>query len=152
MKTHVIMMSKYFPKTHPAAGEETHFVESILNGIKTTTIRGKYDNWKKKAREVNEGKAILSIRYWTGSPYNYKKDNSKQKEFARCSKIQVNKLEIKRKGNFLIFKNDNCLHHLRVEKLIENEGFKKDSHFYNWFPQEEFSGIMLDFLEIKKVS
>jgi hypothetical protein len=41
---------------------------------------------------------------------------------------------------------------LRESEIIKNEGFKKDSHFYDWFPQEEFSGIMLGFLEIEKVS
>jgi hypothetical protein len=146
-------MSKYFPKTHPAAGEETRFVESILNGTKTTTIRGKYENWKNKASEVNEGKAILSIRYWTGSPYNYKNDNSKQKEFARCTKLSTDRVFVTNDHNgFEMSVESKYCDRLRESEIIKNEGFKKDSHFYDWFPQEEFSGIMLGFLEIEKVS
>ncbi len=151
MKTFVLIVSRHFPKTHPAAGEETHFVESILDLIKKTTIRGNYEYWGNIVDQVNAGKAILSIRYWTGSPYNYQKDGSKQKEFARCTKIKVDKIDIKRQGNFLIFKNEICLHHKKVERLIEKEGFTNENNFYDWFPQEEFSGIMLGFLEIEKV-
>lgn len=40
MKTIVLTVSRHFPKYHPLAGKETHFVESILELIKKTTIRG----------------------------------------------------------------------------------------------------------------
>jgi hypothetical protein len=146
-------MSKHFPKTHPAAGEETHFIQSILNGSKTTTIRGKYENWKKKAREVNEGKAVISIRYWTGSPYNSKNDDSKQKEFAKCTKLSTYRVFITNDHNgFEMSVGGKYCDMFREEEIINEEGFTIDSHFYDWFPQEEFSGIMLGFLEIEKAS
>jgi predicted phosphohydrolase len=141
-------MSKHFSKTHPAAGEETHFVESILSGIKTTTIRGNYDYWSKVVDQVNAGKAILSIRYWSDKPYR-----SKQVELAKCTKIDEKEVFITNGVNgFQMSIDDEYTYYTEQSEIIKNEGFKKDSHFYDWFPQEVFSGIMLGFLEIEKVS
>jgi hypothetical protein len=89
MKTHVLIVSRTFPKTHPAAGEETHFVESIKNKIKTTTIRGNYEYWSNIVNSVNAGKAILSIRYWSDKPYR-----SKQVEFVRWTKLDAKEVFI----------------------------------------------------------
>ena len=109
MKTYVLLISQYFPATHPRKGGKTGFVEKIENAIGITckkcrvvehfdgdccgylpkknggkkyhTIRANYDLWKKRIDEVNAGEAVLSLRYWTGKPYN-----SKQQEFARLDK------------------------------------------------------------------
>lgn len=108
IKTYVLTVSRNFPATHPRKGEKTEFVLKIQNGLGITckncrevsrfdgdccgylpgqkgeklhTIRANYDFWKKRIDEVNEGKAILSLRYWTGKPYC-----SKQEEFARLDK------------------------------------------------------------------
>jgi hypothetical protein len=53
---------------------------------KIHTCRGNYELWKKRIDEVHAGRAELSLRYWSGSPYNSKKDGSKQIEFARLGK------------------------------------------------------------------
>lgn len=105
MKTYILTVSKDFPKTHPKAGENTNFIIKIQNelgitcrecreidafdgdccgygpgqlGNKLHTIRANYELWKKRIDDVNKGVAILSLRYWSGKPYN-----SKQIEFAR---------------------------------------------------------------------
>jgi hypothetical protein len=78
MKTYVIIISKYFPKTHKRAKEETFFVDKILAGQsidsnawkKIHTIKSNYDLWKKRIDKVNNGSAVLSLRYWSGRPYN----------------------------------------------------------------------------------
>jgi len=75
MKTHVLIVSTAFPKTHKRAGDQTGFVEKIRNREKLHTIRANYDLWKKRIDEVNSGVAMLSVRVWTGKPYQ-----SKQKE------------------------------------------------------------------------
>ena len=106
MKTYVITLSKYFLANHKRAGEETHFKEKFLlgqscpdcaspqdlSGInisdcnscvracsfpKLHTIRANYPLWEKRIKEVQEGRAVLSIRQWTGKPYR-----SKQVEIA----------------------------------------------------------------------
>ena len=59
------------------AGEETHFKEKFLSGEKLHTIRANYPLWEKRIKEVQDGRAILSIRQWTGKPYR-----SKQVEIA----------------------------------------------------------------------
>lgn len=96
MKTHVLIVSRTFPKTHKRVGEETNFIDKIGIGLdvgeycnlpfppyepKLHTIRGNYKLWEKRIKEVQEGKAILSLRYWSGKPYN-----SKQVEFCQLDK------------------------------------------------------------------
>lgn len=93
MKTFVLTVSKRFPKTHEKAGRSTGFVENIsrlfTNGCeKIHTIRSNYELWHKRAKEINEGKAVLSIRYWSEMPYR-----SKQVEICRLEKVGVEKLE-----------------------------------------------------------
>ena len=80
MKTYVLTVSRYFPTTHPRKGKPTYFVEKILSD-KIHTIRANYDLWKKRIDKVNAGNAILSLRFWTGKPYN-----SKQQEFLQLTK------------------------------------------------------------------
>lgn len=92
-KTFVLTVSKNFPKTHIRAGQDTGFVYNIQRLFtdkcqKIHTIRANYDLWEKRSKEINEGKAILSIRYWSGKPYN-----SKQVEICRLEKIGLEKLE-----------------------------------------------------------
>lgn len=79
-KTYVLMLSEFFPKTHSKAGMPTGFKEKFLRGEKIHTIRANYPLWEKRIEEVEEGKAVLSIRQWTGKPYR-----SKQVEIARLT-------------------------------------------------------------------
>ncbi len=99
MKTFVLTVSKQFPKTHKKAGKSTGFVENIYRLFtndcdKIHTIRSNYDLWYKRSKEINEGKAILSIRYWSEMPYR-----SKQVEICKLEKVGVEKLE--QPDNFL---------------------------------------------------
>ena len=81
MKTYIIILSKYFMKEHPRAGEETHFKEKFLAGEKIHTIRRNLPLWQKRFEQINKGEACLSIRQWTGKPYV-----SKQVEIKRLAK------------------------------------------------------------------
>ena len=116
MKTHVLILSKTFPATHPKAGQPTYFNQKLMRAVyrdfcdidvvdrewikpsvrdrfipaKLHTIRGNYERWKKIIDEVRSGEAILSVRQWTGKPYN-----SKQEEIQRFTNrdyISVQKL------------------------------------------------------------
>ena len=71
MKTYVITLSKKF-LFGSRKGEETHFKDKFLSGEKIHTIRANYPLWEKRIKEVQEGKAILSIREWSGKPYRSK--------------------------------------------------------------------------------
>lgn len=98
MKTYVLTVSRQFPATHKRAGDRTFFPEKILVGqggdiepkfieefgellLKLHTIRANYELWAKRLKQVQEGKAIISIRYWSGKPYN-----SKQVEICQLDK------------------------------------------------------------------
>lgn len=85
-----LSVSRFFPATHPKAGEETKFVEKIrANGIsyivdfepKIHTIRANYELWQKRFEKIEKGEAVLELYYWTGKPYN-----SKCETFATLTK------------------------------------------------------------------
>ncbi len=87
--TYVLTVSEFFPSKHPKAGLPTGFINAISAKIKIHTIRGNYELWKKRVDKINAGKAILSLRYWTGKPYN-----SKQKEVFVFEKMGIEKLHL----------------------------------------------------------
>ncbi len=92
MKTYVLTLSEFFPKTHSKAGMPTHFKETFLNREKKHTIRANYPLWEKRIKEVQEGKAVLSVRQWSGKPYC-----SKQVEITRLTfedRVGIQKLLI----------------------------------------------------------
>ena len=80
MKTFVLTVSEHFPLNHKRAGEKTGFPEAILNLSKIHTIRANYGLWYNRIKEVQAGKACLSIRKWEGKPYR-----SKQIEIVRLT-------------------------------------------------------------------
>ena len=96
MKTYVLTLSQKFPAKHPKHGEPTNFNNQLLNavwrahnmsvgfpqfGMKLHTIRANYELWRKRFEQIDAGKAILSVRYWTGKPYA-----SKQMEICKLRK------------------------------------------------------------------
>ena len=96
MKTYILILSRTFPAKHPRKGEHTNFDYQILNailrehnmsigfpqyGVKLHTIRSNYALWSKRFKQIEAGKACLSIRYWTGIPYH-----SKQTEIVKLTK------------------------------------------------------------------
>lgn len=106
LTTYVLMVSRFFPGYHPRKGQDTNFPMQILHAVKNGTknpdgstnrvgiyaayinkihtIRGNYDLWKKRIDKVNEGKAVLSLRYWSGKPYH-----SEQVEFLQLTKAGI---------------------------------------------------------------
>jgi hypothetical protein len=91
MKTYVLTISKVFPKTHKRAGEPTNFNTKINRREKLHTIRANYDLWKKRIDEVNAGTAMLSVREWSGKPYQTKQVELFQ--FTAENWIGIQKLE-----------------------------------------------------------
>lgn len=74
MKTYVLTIAQKFPKSHPCAGEATHFADQINLGIKQHTIRLNYALWKKRFEKINKGDACISVRQWKGRPYFSKQE------------------------------------------------------------------------------
>lgn len=117
MKTHVLILSKTFPKWHPKAGQPTYFKEKMHNGLlwnkgmnigysqtpsyaipgdiqlKLHTLRGNYERWEKIFEEIDRGEACLVLKQWSGVPYR-----SKQETIAVLTKedgIGLQKLDLK---------------------------------------------------------
>ena len=143
MKTYVITLSKYFLANHKRAGEETYFKEKFLLGqgltdydtpsmAKIHTIRANYPLWEKRIKEVQAGRAILSIRQWTGKPYR-----SKQVEIATLtagSNVGIQLMELT---------NDfaECIiggHHHSYVAVAKKDGLHP-ADWLDWFSSYEFS-------------
>ena len=148
MKTYVLLISQYFPATHPRKGEPTSFPAKILKGLgdnfyylqpmKIHTIRANYDLWKKRIDEINAGEAVLSLRYWTGKPYK-----SKQKDFATICKggIGVQKLGFSSGKIHYPFIAADKASSLDVELIAHNDGLSL-SDFEAWFKGYDLSKAM----------
>ena len=64
-----VMLSKTFFPQHRKAGQPTGFREKVLNGGKRHTCRCNYEFWKKRIKQLQKRKGVLSIRQWSGKPY-----------------------------------------------------------------------------------
>ena len=143
IKTYVITLSAVFPKSHTKDGRNTFFKEAITNGIegdhekyeyqhfKIHTVRNNYELWKRRIDEVNAGKAIISIRQWTGKPYR-----SKQTEIMQLNKVGIEKLR-SMDDNFAYSVSDkgNVLP-IPLDLLSINDGLEL-SDFKEWFKGSE---------------
>ena len=125
-KTYVLMVARQFPVKHYLAGELTEFKFKIEKGYKKHTIRMNYDLWNYRINEVNGDRACLSLRQWTGKPYN-----SKQVEiFNFCSnQVGIQKLQW---DNLLGWFIDDFDSDLYTKDLAENDGLTHED-FKDWF-------------------
>ena len=64
-----VMLSKTFFPQHPKAGEPTGFKEKVKSGAKRHTCRCNYDYWKQRIETLQERGGVLSLRQWSGKPY-----------------------------------------------------------------------------------
>lgn len=133
IKTYVITVSEFFPKTHNKSGLPTGFIDKIGSKIKKHTIRGNYPLWKKRIDEIQKGNAVLSVRYWTGKPYN-----SKQKEvyvLDKNSGIGIQKIEFHEdKDGVCALKYPIINNHREpnIKIIAENDGLSYPD-FKEWF-------------------
>ena len=149
LKCYYIMVSRFFPSTHPKAGKPTFFVEKICKALgiepptphggwdawetkellkadpKFHTIRLNFELWQKRFEEIAACKAYLSLRYWLDLPYK-----SPQEEFARLTAndgIGLQKLSFPL-GIFI----DDYDTEICIENLANNDGLTLDD-FGGWF-------------------
>ena len=133
IKTYVLTISQTFPTTHPRKGEPTTFFKQFWDGDKIHTIRGNYELWEKRIEEIKNGKAVLSIRKWTGKPYN-----SPQKEECRMdsrSRIGVQKIEF---DDYLYSALIDGNRFGDIHKLAKNDGLAF-ADFEAWFKGADIS-------------
>jgi hypothetical protein len=137
-KTYVLTVSQYFPVKHVRSGEETNFERKLLRWLKKHTIRANYELWKKRIEEVNSGLAVLSIRKWSGKPYQ-----SKQVEIMRLDEtggLGVQKLWLMEDGRAQIEDEGNIIsiwlrknrRYIPLAALAKNDGLNLPD-FREWF-------------------
>ena len=157
MKTYVLTVSRLFPATHKRVGEQTYFMEKITNAIrpgiafideygyqiverKIHTIRANFPLWEKRISEIQSGKAILSIRYWSGKPYN-----SKQVEICQLDKnsgVGVQELDfiaLNIERPFIFGKGYASRNHL--SEIAKNDCLSLEN-FKEWFKNYDLSKPM----------
>lgn len=130
LKTYVLTVSQQFAKTHISAGQFTGFVKKIATGEKKHTIRANYDLWEKRFKEIEAGRAVLSVRVWTGKPYN-----SKQSEvfrFNHADGIGIEKLTFSSgQFNSMLVNGKYCFSDIE-KSIAQNDGLSFYD-FVNWF-------------------
>ena len=172
IKRYRLSVSRIFPATHPRKGDRTEFVCKILRSLnlqplernnhfyrcanecgtscsrmlldkKLHTCRANYDLWAKRMAEVQAGRAVIELCYWSEKPYR-----SKQVVFATLDKDSgcgVQKLAF--------FDNDICCPYAyeangvgnhaihEVDDLAKNDGLSLDD-FKSWFKGYDLSKPM----------
>lgn len=133
-KTYTIVLAVTFPKWHTKKTQCTCFKESVLRGMtpgqassKIHTIRGSYDLWKKRIDEINSGKAVLSIRQWSGQPYR-----SKQVEILRLEKAGIQKIRSMDDRYVYITDENGKVLPVSLDELSANDGLEL-TDFLEWF-------------------
>ena len=124
----IITFCKKFPASHSRAGELTGFEPKIKNGKKIHTIRAdKKGTWKKNVRDINSGKKYLSMREWTGRPYN-----SEQREYGQRERIGLQSIT-------MTYNSEDALPQawvdgkkVPVETLAKTDGLSTQD-FVEWF-------------------
>jgi hypothetical protein len=160
MKTYVLIVSPTFPSTHKRKGELTYFEPKILANIITNemtlywepklhTIRANYLVWVKRIKQIQEGKAILSIRYWHKPGGCYVKNNY-QIEICQLDKdsgIGVQRLDFITSflGDRTSFKLNNKYLRINIDsyreelkKVAKNDGLSIED-FKEWFRKYDLS-------------
>lgn len=182
LKTFPIMISKHFMRDHPRAGEDTQFREKIELAVagkrkivvstwldknkltrtraelseetgKIHTIRDNYEYWARIASEVNAGRGVLSLRQWTGSPYNYQRDGSKPKEFLQLTKMGVQRFGYEHHQP-AAFIDGGCKKELefhfsqRIQIIATNDGLSLDD-WHGWFQKDMSDAAIIHFTDFR---
>lgn len=144
-----VMLSKTFFPQHPKAGEPTEFREKVLTGTKRHTCRCNYDYWKIRIETLKKRQGILSLRQWSGKPYQEGSTQEPILDIA-ASLIDVQQLvmsrtketvsEIYMEGMDGVFSKQESWHYtaevegqpVDVAELAKNDGLELED-FKAWF-------------------
>lgn len=140
----VITLCRVFPVSHPRAKQCTDFEKKLKQGSKIHTIRfNANDVWRKRFKDIENGEKYLSVREWTGRPYN-----SEQRELQRFDKIGMQYIKIKKGDDYAIVDNEK----IPLEVIAKNDGLSL-CDFNEWFFAKErgdvFSGVIIHFTKFR---
>lgn len=149
LKTYVITLMVKFPAKAPFLANKTEFKKKVLSGEKKHTIRRNYKFWKKRIDKINEGKAVLSLRQWSGLPYR-----SEQKEIMVLKKGEVGYQRITMTGHGWdvavgISKNEyKFLSDRTIKRLVKNDGITMEQ-FREFFKEPLINGIIIHLTKLR---
>lgn len=92
MTTYVLTISEFYPACHINAGLPTNFIDAVNSGTKKHTIRSNYPLWKKRFEKIRAGKAVLSLRVWTGKPYGKGSNQVEVRQYTSADGIGIEKV------------------------------------------------------------
>lgn len=144
----ILTLCKVFPVTHSRAGEKTGFEQKLKNGIKKHTIRyNAKDVWGKRYNDISKSKKYLSVREWTGRPYN-----SEQREFARYDKIGLQKITMTYSSTDEVPQCWVDGKQVSAYDLAKNDGLSVED-FTEWFfgcnKGNVFDGVIIHFTDFR---
>ena len=155
MKTYVLTLSRVFPASHRQTGKPTDFERKLRRADcrklcpvetfckedctdgwrKIHTIRANYELWHRRFKEIEEGKACLSVRQWSGEPYR-----SRQVELAKLTRedgIGIQEL-VFRNGDIRFPLLGVGLHPYTYGSLARNDGLNNED-WLDWFKSYDLS-------------
>lgn len=145
------MLSKVFPMDHPKAGKPTDFKTKQKDGSKKHTIRGNVELWEHRAKEVNAGRAVLSLRQWSGKPYE---KGSHQIEIARLTEIYTQRITMRWSlspftlPTVYVQNPGEEAKYLNIGTVAANDGLSLED-FMSWFKIQKYGqpyhGIVIHF-------
>ncbi len=143
-KCYVLMLQSHLPKGHPRAGKKTDFESLVARGVKIHTFRENYHELKRQAMNINNGLAYMSLRVWTGKPYN-----SPQREVKRLYKIEVQYVLAKIEHGLLCITIDGKLQH-SPWAIASSDGLSHDD-MQHWlcYKEKPFKGCLVQFTDHK---
>ena len=144
----ILTLCKSFPVTHSKAGEATDFEKKLKDKSKIHTIRYNAKNvWNGRYKDIVSGKKYLSIREWTGRPYN-----SEQKEIAQLPKIGLQHVT-------MTYSSEDAYPEIWIDnkkvsihEVAKNDGLSVED-FVEWFfgnnTENVFEGVVIHFTDFR---
>ncbi len=144
----ILTLCRTFPATHSQAGKLTGFEDKLKSGEKIHTIRyNAKDVWDERYKGIEHGRKYLSVREWTGRPYN-----SEQREFARYDKIGLQYIRMKRDTPGTIPQVWVDGKSVPIEEVARHDGLSL-ADFIEWFfggdKADTFEGVVIHFTDFR---
>lgn len=147
MKKAVIILSEKFPAKHKKAGEETLFFKKLDSGEKIHTIRSNISWWTPKVKAIQDGEMYLSIRKWSGKPYNSLQKEHSKKFKAGMQQIIMYYNDYNKYPRVLIDGKE-----VSIQEIAKNDGLSVDD-FVEWFFGDSkrgiFTGVVIHFTDFR---
>ncbi|MGG6494660.1 UNVERIFIED_CONTAM: hypothetical protein NY603_17120, partial [Bacteroidetes bacterium 56_B9] len=103
--------------------------------------------WDKRYKDIASGKKYLSVREWTGRPYN-----SEQREFARYEKIGLQHITMTYGSDDTIPKVWVDNKKVSINEVAKNDGLSVED-FVEWFfgnnKENVFEGVVIHFTDFR---